>query len=95
MQRYKQVKVKKDEDGNRYRVSTTYPSDIPRSEDDLYIYVRGGERLDNLAAKYYKDTTLWWIIALANNIGKGSLFIPAATRIRIPHNTSEYIRKMR
>jgi hypothetical protein len=31
---------------------------------------------------------LWWIIARANNIGKGDLTVPIGTQIRIP---SDYI----
>jgi hypothetical protein len=43
-----------------------------------------------LAWKYYKDQTLWWIIARANQeyIGCDSLFIEPGIRIRIP---TEYI----
>lgn len=95
MRRYKHNKIRRDKNGNRFRETTLYPGNIPRKEDDLYIYVRGGERLDNLASKYYKDPTLWWVIALANNIGKGTLFIPAGMRLRIPNDTTDYIRRMR
>jgi hypothetical protein len=27
---------------------------------------------------------MWWVIATANGIGKGTLMIPANTRLRIP-----------
>ena len=30
---------------------------------------KAGERLDFLAAKYYGDSSYWWIIAYANRIG--------------------------
>jgi len=50
--------------------------------------------LDNLANKYYEDSSLWWIIARANNIGKGDLTVPLGKQIRIPFNfitiVSEY-----
>ena len=28
----------------------------------------GGDRLDTIAQKYYNDSTLWWIIAIANKV---------------------------
>jgi hypothetical protein len=40
--------------------------------------------LDTLAQQFYQDTTLWWVIANANNIGKGSFDVPAGMQIRIP-----------
>ena len=57
---------------------------IERHVSDIYIDVRDGDRLDNLAYQYYKDVTLWWIIAQANHIGKGTMFIDAGQKIRIP-----------
>ena len=95
MKRYKSAKIKRDNTGSRYRQSTIYPGDIPRHEDDFYIYVKSGQRLDVLASKYYNDTSLWWIIALANNIGKGTLFVPPGMRLRIPSKTSDYIQNLR
>ena len=51
---------------------------------DLYIFSRDGDRLDNLANDFYKDPRYWWIIAQANNLGKGTLTIPSGLQIRIP-----------
>jgi len=95
MKRYKSTKIRRDNTGSRYRETTIYPSDIPRHEDDLYIYIKGGQRLDTLANTYYKDSSLWWIIALANNIGKGTIFVPPGVRLRIPSKTSDYIQNLR
>tara|TARA_A100001015_G_scaffold261323_1_gene306756 strand:+ start:1315 stop:1632 length:318 start_codon:yes stop_codon:yes gene_type:complete len=95
MKRYKHNIIHTDKDGNRYRESTLYPGSIPRHPDDIYIYIKSGQRLDLLADKYYNDTTLWWIIALANNIGKGTLSVPPGVRLRIPSKTNDYIEKMR
>jgi hypothetical protein len=41
------------------------------------------DRLDKLANKYYNDDTMWWIIAMANNI-PNPLAITAGTVIKIP-----------
>lgn len=32
-----------------------------------YVF-KAGDRIDHLAAKFYGDDTLWWIICLVNNI---------------------------
>jgi len=61
-----------------------YPK-IERHVSDIYIDVLQSDRLDNLAYKYYKDATLWWVIAEANKLGKGSMFIKPGRRIRLPH----------
>ena len=45
--------------------------------------VKENERLDVIAGEYYKDGTLWWIIAAASGIG-WSLQVPAGTYLTIP-----------
>ena len=67
--------------------STRYPILDPTS-DDIYIHSRTGDRLDNLAYEHYNDAGLWWIIALVNNLGKGSFAIPVAIQLRIPSKTN-------
>ena len=56
-----------------------------RNEKDIYFYSRSGDRLDLLANEFYNDVTLWPVIASANNLGKGTLSIPAGKLIRIPY----------
>ena len=61
-----------------------YPN-IPLSENDIYVITTVGDRLDLLAFNYYKDATLWWVIAVANNnITKGALYPAPGTQLRIP-----------
>jgi len=43
----------------------------------------GNQRLDQLAAFYYKDARFWWVLAAASDIGWG-LQIPPGTVISIP-----------
>ena len=81
MKRYDKFKV---ENSTIFR-STVYPS-IPHSENDIYIITRDSDRLDLLAGQYYEDVTLWWVIATANNIGKGTLVVPPGLQIRIPND---------
>ena len=64
---------------------------IEEKLSDIYIIGSYSDRLDNLAWKYYKDTSLWWIIAEANQIGKGNLLVPPGKQIRIPTDIRELI----
>jgi nucleoid-associated protein YgaU len=68
----------------RLRYNSNLPPKIEKSIDDIYIISRVGDRLDQLAYEYYSDQNLWWVIAQANNIGKGTLAIDPGIRIRIP-----------
>jgi len=67
--------------------STRYPF-IEPSQEDTYITTRTGDRLDNLAHQYYNDSGLWWVLALVNNLGKGSFAVPVAMQLRIPSKKS-------
>ena len=46
---------------------TMYPR-IPIKNSDVFITPTYGDRLDILANEYYNDSSLWWIIAKANNL---------------------------
>ena len=72
----------------RYETAT-YPI-FERKEDDIYIITRKLERLDLLADRYYEDSRYWWVIARANNLGKGTLTIPAGKQIRIPQGITDF-----
>jgi len=87
MERYKDIKVLKDKNGKRF-LSTTLLPVIEPTENDVYITGQIGDRLDNLAFKYYGNSTFWWVIARANNIGKGDLVVPLGKQIRIPDPSS-------
>lgn len=83
MARYSSSNIIRDDDGTRKRSTVIIPVPSANSED-VYIQTTSPERLDKLADLFYEDSTLWWIIAVANNIGKGTFTIPANTRLRIP-----------
>ena len=57
---------------------------IPKTPDDRYIFSREGDRLDQLAFEFYEEPRYWWIIATANNLGKGTLNVEPGIQIRIP-----------
>ncbi len=71
-------------DGKKVFRTTRYPL-IPYNSNDVYIIVNEGDYLDSLAEKFYRDPTLWWIIAQANGI-KATLKAPVGKQIRIPAN---------
>jgi hypothetical protein len=64
--------------------NTTILPIIEKSFNDRFIFTRDGDRLDNLSNTFYKDPRHWIILALANNLGKGTLAVPAGIQLRIP-----------
>ena len=89
MKRYNNTTQKVDKSGIRVYQTTYYP-EIKISDSDVFIMPKDGQRLDNLAYKYYGDTTLWWIIAKANGL-KGVAVPPLDEPIRIPGNITNII----
>jgi len=65
MNRYSKLENLKTLEGRRYIKNAIYP-DIPVSADDTYVIATIGDRYDTLAFQFYKDVSLWWIIATAN-----------------------------
>jgi nucleoid-associated protein YgaU len=39
---------------------------------------------DKLAYQFYGDQTFWPVIAVSNNIGKGTIIVKSGTILRIP-----------
>jgi len=72
-------------DHNEKRKLSTVITPVPYiNVDDVYIQTTSIERLDLLAHRFYNDATLWYVIAAANGLGKGSLYVPTNSRLRIP-----------
>ena len=84
--------------GKEAYVTSRYP-EVLLSENDIYVYTTQGDRFDILAQQYYKNSSLWWVISIANtgNAGAGTLpvlpqntlVIPEGVQIRIPNNPLE------
>ena len=83
MSRYTTTNIMKDLNGKRRRSTTIFPT-IPATANDTFIITTSADRLDKLASAFYDDVSLWWVIAAANGLGKGSLYVPADSIIRIP-----------
>lgn len=88
MKRYSNTKTINRYDGKRVYLTTSYPVIIP-SDSDILVVSNEGDYLDTLAYKYYGDPSLWWIIALSNNIGKGRLSVESGISLRIPTNINQ------
>ena len=95
MSRYRFTGIKIDKDtGNRVMKTTLYP-EIRINNGDRFVYPIDGDRLESLAHRYYGDSTLWWIIAKANDIRDGSFALKPDEKLRIPGNVSQVISDLR
>ena len=88
--RYIENKTLTSEGGRKYKINSIYP-DIPATANDTYIITTGGDRYDTLAVEFYKDSSLWWVIAAANNSNKDSLAVEPGIQLRIPANPSAVV----
>ena len=91
--RYKYTSIKINRDGKRVFKPTIYPK-IPIRDSDIFIYPKFGDRLDNLAYKYYKDVSLWWVIAKANNLDEAQIGLEVDKQIRIPTEIEPILNKL-
>jgi hypothetical protein len=84
MKRYSKTAKIKSPSGKTIYSTTRYPS-IPVLVNDIYVVTTIGDRFDTLAAEYYGNSSLWWIISRANSfISQDSLTPPIGKQIRIP-----------
>lgn len=74
----------------RYYLNAIYP-EIEAAEDDIYVIATVGDRLDTIAAEYYGDPNLWWIISSANRLPGNSLYLTSGTQVRIPSSPSDIV----
>lgn len=88
--RYENNDSKKLNDGRNVYRSRIHP-EIPLRDDDIYVASETGDRLDTLAYQYYEDSSLWWIIASANNIHNAPFGLKDGTILRIPQNYIEIL----
>jgi phage tail protein X len=92
MNRYQNIQVEKNAltRVSQYRDSK-YPT-VPLSINDIYVITTVGDRYDLLANQYYGDSTLWWIISIANSLlPQNSIFIPEGTQLRIPTDVTSIL----
>ena len=87
MARYDETNIRKNQDTNKSYYNTTIYKEVPERNDDMYFISTEGDRCDNLAFRFYGDSTLWWFIARVNNLTTNN--IPAGTSLRIPVSSKD------
>ena len=85
MSRYQKTKKRKKNKKDYYQ--TTIYNEVKEKNTDGYFISQEGDRCDNLAFRFYNDSSLWWFIARVNNLTTNN--IPAGTSLRIPSNTKD------
>lgn len=89
MNRYENNNIISSSDGIQYYNTSLYPQIVPQ-ESDIYLITTVGDRLDIIANQYYKDPTLWWIIASSNNLRMDTVFAPPGSQLRVPVDLSSF-----
>ena len=74
--------------GVRMYMGNKYPQ-VPLTPEDTYVYASEGDRFDTLAQQYYDDSSMWWVISIANeSLKQNSYYLPLGIQIRIPANVA-------
>ena len=100
--RYKNINTKFVRDSRipsrppRALYNTVFYPEIPLSISDIYVTSTDGDRWDVLAQQYYGDSTLWWLISIANDsLNQSSLYVTPGIQIRIPSNPEVILQQFR
>ncbi len=89
--RYLSIQTTKlNQTGSLYYQTNVYP-DIAPTNQDYYVITTIGDRLDLLAFNFYKDSSLWWVIASANALPGDSIYPPIGMQLRIPINVQDIV----
>ena len=88
--RYEDIQTQKTLSGKLGYLPTLYPS-VTLSNADYYIIARDQNRMDLVAQDYFGDSTLWWVIAMANDLPGDTMYPPLGFQLRIPSNASRAI----
>jgi hypothetical protein len=88
--RYEDIQTQKTSSGKLGYLPTLYPS-VTLSNEDYYIIARDQDRMDLVAQDYYGDSTLWWVIAMANDLPGDTMYPPLGFQLRIPSDASRAI----
>ena len=86
--RYETIETYKTTSGKVAYLPTRYPWLAP-SNNDYYIIARAEDRLDLIATDFFGDPTLWWVVAMANDLPGDSMNTPLGFQLRIPGNLND------
>ena len=95
MSRYTSIPFTQTADNRKRRYTTVKYPEISLDFSDIYVYTTRGDRYDILANIYYGDSSLWWVIASANNIHDAPIGFQDGTILRIPVNYYRTLNKIR
>jgi len=57
---------------------------VDATDSDIVVITIQGDRLDLLANEYYQDPSLWWVIALKNDMTEVDISMKEGIVLRIP-----------
>jgi len=57
---------------------------IDPTDSDIVVMTVQGDRLDLLANEYYQDPSMWWVIALKNDMTEVDISMKEGIILRIP-----------
>lgn len=57
---------------------------VDANDSDIVVMTVQGDRLDLLANEYYQDPSMWWVIALKNDMTEIDLSMKEGIILRIP-----------
>ncbi|AMM44848.1 hypothetical protein SP15_049 [Bacillus phage SP-15] len=89
--RYRKLKVYIDDQARYYHDLPIPPHNFPATEDDTYYKVetQTADRLDYVSHVVYRNSKLWWVAAMANDIEDPDN-VPIGTVLNIPAQSSLY-----
>ena len=76
---------------NRYQETFDFPDVDWTKIPSFSIRITDSDRMDVLASKYFNDGTLWWVIALVNDINWPWDFASGQI-IRIPNDVQDVLK---
>lgn len=88
--RYEYIRIVKNDEGRRFYTNNFYPETLP-TDQDIYLITVEGDRYDLLAAQYFGDVTLWWVIPSCNSLDCDTLYPVPGTQLRIPADLQQVL----
>jgi hypothetical protein len=92
MGRYDKINIQKKTKGLVFH-SNLMPY-FEAADSDVLIITEEDDRLDTLAFQFYKDASLWWVIAVYNNMTNVDLKLEPGLQLRIPNQPSKVTTKI-